>query len=263
MDTSALYQPLLFISDIHLGGFSDNENARIKSELLQLLKYCRRNNIRIIIAGDFFDYWMAYPNAVPQLGKEVLNHFQDYNTSVGGTPFITGNHDHWTRNHLSEQGFDITHNSIECSIDNKKLMILHGDGLTDVNLQLPYPWLHSFLHHPTFVQWYQKIFPPKIGITIMKYFSRFTRLIDSEDEVKKAQTLNNWAKKILKNSDIDIILCGHDHIPRTKHFTFGTYINLGTFYAHQTVALYDNDKLSLMRWNPQSQSLNHFEEQTK
>ncbi|TYP95063.1 UDP-2,3-diacylglucosamine pyrophosphatase LpxH [Fodinibius salinus] len=259
MDTSSLSQPLLFISDIHLGGFSDDKNAKIESELLQLLKYCRQNDIRIIIAGDFFDYWMAYPDAVPQLGKKVLNHFREYNTSVGVTPFITGNHDHWTRDYLSQQGFEVVHNSITCSINSKKLMILHGDGLADTNLELPYPPLHRFLHHPTFVQWYQKLLPPRMGITIMKYFARFTRFIDSVDDDKKAQTLNNWAKKTLKESDIDIILCGHDHIPRTKHFTFGTYINLGTFCAHQTLALYDDDKLSLMRWNPQSQSLNHFE----
>ncbi|MDZ7680827.1 MAG: UDP-2,3-diacylglucosamine diphosphatase [Fodinibius sp.] len=260
MDTSALCQPLLFISDIHLGGFSDDENTRIESELLQLLKYCHHNKIRIVIAGDFFDFWMAYPNTVPQLGKKVLNRFQEYNTSVGGTPFLTGNHDHWTRNHLTQHGFDVTHDCIECSIDNKKLMILHGDGLTDVNLQLPYPWLHRFLHHPIFVRWYQKILPPLMGLTIMKYFARFTRFMTWKDEDKKAENLNSWAKKILKESDIDIILCGHDHIPRTKHFTFGTYINLGTFYTHKTVALYDNDKLSLMRWDPESQSLNHFEE---
>ena len=63
-------------------------------------------------------------------------------------------------------------------------------------------------------------------------------------------------------SDIEVILTGHDHIPRRKQFPFGTYINLGTFYNHQTMVYYNNDGFSLVCWRPELQTLKKFEPST-
>jgi len=53
----------------------------------------------------------------------------------------------------------------------------------------------------------------------------------------------------LKESDYDYVICGHDHLPRVETFSFGTYINLGTFFKDKTVALYTNKGIELVRWN--------------
>lgn len=253
MDKPALQQPLLFISDVHLGGFSSDENARIESELIQLINYCQRNDIQLAVLGDLFDYWMEYPNHVPELGERLLDRFEQYNNEMGPTLFITGNHDNWTRNHFEKRGFFVIHDYFKFQINGQSALALHGDGLPDQSYQLKRPSLHQLLRNKTFVKLFQTIFPPKVGVGIMKYFSRLTRGMD-RDPHKKTK-LNTWAKNHLKNSEINLILCGHDHIPREEQFAFGTFINLGTFYQNRTMAFYNNDAISLVCWEAHTQKL--------
>lgn len=256
MDQPRLEQPILFISDIHLGGFSKQENQRIENELIQLIDYCEQHNFRIAILGDLFDYWMEYPNHVPNLGQTLLDRFESFNKKVGTSLYITGNHDNWTRDHLSNRGFYLQHNQYEFSINNQKIMALHGDGLADSDYNLSRPLIHKFLRNELFLNIYQTMLPPRAGIKTMKYFSRFSRYID--DETDNSEKLNNWAKEQLTKTGVDIILCGHDHLPRAKHFPYGTYINLGTFYQHQTMAFYNNDSISLVCWESEKRSLTPY-----
>lgn len=257
MESASLAQPLLFISDVHLGGFSKEKNALIESELIQLINYCQRNSIRIAILGDLFDYWMEYPNHIPDLGKKVLRRFASFNETMGPTLFITGNHDNWTRDHFSKIGFTLEHEHQILSLSGETVMALHGDGLADQTLGFPRPRMHQLIRSKQFISFYQKLLPPPLGITIMKYFSKLTRFMDWDSD--KTQTLNSWAKQTLSNNHCDVIICGHDHIPRQKQFDFGTFINLGTFYKHKTMALYNNGSISLVTWKPQLQTLQPFD----
>ncbi len=257
MTSPNLEQPILFISDAHLGGFSKQENARIETELIQLIGYCQRNEIKLAVLGDLFDYWMEYPNYVPEIGKNLLDRFESFNSEIGPTLYITGNHDNWTRDHLTERGFFIQHNQYEFSLGNQKVMALHGDGLADQTQKLPRPLMHKILRNDHFLDIFQKVFPPKMGIKAMKYFSRFTRYMDREQD--NPDKLNQWAEQQLKEKNIDLIICGHDHVPRRKQFSFGTYINLGTFYKHQTMGFYNNKSISLVCWEAETDSLIPFE----
>jgi len=257
MEISDLKPPVLFISDAHLGGFSEQENQRIESDLIQLINYCQRNQIQLAILGDLFDYWMEYPDYVPKLGQKLLERFKDYNRKMGPTLYITGNHDNWTRQHFTDLGFLLKHEQVELTINETTLMVLHGDGLKNPDLQLQRPRMHRLLRAPKFIDIYQKVFPPKMGITLMKYFSKLTRTL--EWNPNKKDRLNKWAGHQLKATDLDVLICGHDHMPRRKQFTFGTYINLGTFYRHKTMALYNNDAISLVCWESDTQSLKNFD----
>jgi len=257
MNLPTLEQPMLFLSDAHLGGFSTEENQRIESDLIQLINYCQRNEVRISILGDLFDYWMEYPNHVPEVGKRLLDRFEDFNRALGPTLFITGNHDNWTRDHLRDRGFYLEHEDYFFSLNGKKIMTLHGDGLTDNEHNLERPVTHKLLRNEKFLDIFQRLLSPETGLKTMKYFSRFNRFVEWQSD--KSAKLNTWAKEQLKTSDIDFILCGHDHKPRQKQFPFGTYINLGTFYKHKTMAYCNNDVISLVCWEPKTQSLTQFE----
>ncbi|MCW9706727.1 UDP-2,3-diacylglucosamine diphosphatase [Fodinibius salsisoli] len=253
MDQLNLSPPLLFVSDAHLGGFSKDENTRIESELVQLISFCQREKIQLAVLGDLFDYWMEFPEQVPQLGKKLLDRFEEYNQHLGPTLYITGNHDNWTRGHLADRGFIVEPEFKTASLGDKKAFLLHGDGLSDPDLKLSRPLLHRIIRHPSFVNGYQSLFSPATGLSIMKYFSRFNRWLDDQQE--DPALLNEWAEQQLRESKCDYIIFGHDHIPRQEHFSFGSYINLGTFYEHRTMAFYNNASVSLVFWEPETQSL--------
>lgn len=256
-ESATAAQTYLFLSDAHLGGFSDEKNKQVEYGLISLVEYCQSHNIRIAILGDLFDYWMEYPTAIPELGKKLLDHFEEYNRQMGGTIYITGNHDNWTRDHFNKRGFEIISEQKFLDLDGNKIMLLHGDGLRNRDFNLPRPLLHRLLRHPTFIRYYQQLLPPEMGIFLMKYFSRFTRFTSLKKDTRKK--LNNWAKNELKVTETDAIICGHDHIPRIKKFDFGTYVNLGNFHGDRTVALYNNGSFSLVVWNEQKRELKPFD----
>lgn len=235
----------IFLSDVHLGAFSDEQDQHLENELIRLVDYCEYNKIQIHILGDFFDYWMEFPDYIPDLGVAILNRFEKYNRMMGNqTTYITGNHDYWTVSHLEERGFRVEHEFIEMNVDHQKTLLCHGDGFTDERFQLPRPLLHRFLRDPTFITFYKTVLTGKTGVQLMKKFSSFTR--DAEDI--NTERLSEWAEFMLENFAYDVIISGHDHVPRMETFTGGTYINPGAFHKYRTVLKYTKGAFKIVTW---------------
>tara|TARA_R110000868_G_scaffold37111_9_gene131490 strand:+ start:24874 stop:25653 length:780 start_codon:yes stop_codon:yes gene_type:complete len=236
----------LFISDVHLGAFSKEKETEIEARLISLINYAINKKAQFYILGDLFDYWMEYPNSkfIPKVGKAILDKFEEYNNTVSPAIYVTGNHDNWTFGHFKERGFDVETKYRILSIEGAKVLIMHGDGQIGKRKDFLRPAFHKILRHPSFIEYYQKIFPPKIGVGIMKKFSNLTRKRNHSNP----EPLNNHAQTILKSSEIDFLFCGHDHIPRKETFNNGTYINLGTFFKHGTLVRYINNEFELVTW---------------
>lgn len=245
---------LLFLSDVHLGALNETESESLEDEIIQIIHYCERNNIKIHILGDLFDYWMEFPNYTPHLGEKMLNHFSKYHHNTEGGLFITGNHDYWTRNHFYHCGFDVEHEYRILKWDNKSFFLTHGDGIIDPQYQLPRPLLHRILRNHYFVKLFQALFSGPTGNHIMKTFSELTR----NNRNLNTERLTKWAQTTLINHSFDYIITGHDHVPRKETFSTGTYINTGAYYLHKTAAMYNNGVASLVKWNSDKMILDPF-----
>lgn len=247
----------LFLSDVHLGAFTNEKDKQLENELIKLIDYCDFRNIQMHILGDLFDYWMEFKNFIPELGRSVLNRFQQYNRGeFRSTTFITGNHDYWTLNHFDEQGFRVEHEYVQIQMDHKNIFLCHGDGLTDHRFQLPRPLLHRILRNDMFIKVYKSIFPGNNGLHVMKKFSSATR----DEEYVNPARLNEWAKFMLKKFSYDVIITGHDHVPRKETFSNGLYINTGAFHKYKTVAIYKNGAFELVKWDDGKNELEPFAE---
>ncbi|MCH2448657.1 MAG: metallophosphoesterase [Gracilimonas sp.] len=251
------FEQHLFISDVHLGAFSSNTNQQIERDLITLIEHCKKERIEINILGDLFDYWMEYPEKgfIPDLGRKVLDAFEEYNRTVTPALFITGNHDNWTFGHFNDRGFDLESNFRLKEIAGKRFLLMHGDGVAAAKIDFPRAAFHKLLRNDTFVRTYQKILSPELGLAAMKAFSSLTRRRDSHNP----EPLNRQAKKIFNKHNLDYIISGHDHVPRMETFSRGSYINLGTFFNHRTMALYNNTGLSLVTWKASSKNFIPFE----
>lgn len=244
----------LFISDVHLGAFAPAVNQEVEEDLCKLVEHCKSEGIQIHLLGDLFDYWMEYPNSKPSIGEKVLSALSSYNKSVAPITYVTGNHDNWTFGYFKELGFNVEENFRRLNIENKHLFLHHGDGMDDKNLGLPRPFFHRILRNRIFIKFYQFLFPPDTGLKVMKWFSDYNRKKPIEDP----EPLNSWSKNYLKHHPVDIVICGHDHIPRIETFSFGTYINLGTFFQHRTVALYTSSQCKLVTWDGTAKAFKPF-----
>lgn len=250
------FEQQVFISDVHLGAFSKETNEQIEQDLIALIHHCTVHKIEIHVLGDLFDYWMEYPEKgfVPSLGRNVLDAFEEYNTTVAPALFITGNHDNWTFGHFKERGFEMEANFRLKEIREKRFLLMHGDGVAASKIDFPRAAFHRILRNPAFVSTYQKILPPEHGLATMKLFSSVTRRRNNHNP----EPLNRQAKKIFGKNNLDFIISGHDHVPRVETFSRGIYINLGTFFNHRTLALYNNKGLNLVTWKAASKKFLPF-----
>ena len=246
----------IFISDVHLGAFSESEEERVETELVELIHYAISKKAHLYILGDLFDYWMEFPKSdqIPSPGKKVLEAFEIYNRTVGPALYITGNHDNWTLGHFETLGFDVENEYKVLELDGLRILLLHGDAVFNSNGGLKRGLLHQILRNRTFLKLYRSILPPSVGIFLMRSFSKLSKLFEHQDPVP----LTDNAKWATEHLPVDVVLCGHDHIPRTEHLEHGLYINTGTFFYHKTVARYVNGEFSLVTWKSNTKEFAPF-----
>ncbi|RNC80057.1 MAG: hypothetical protein ED557_13085 [Balneola sp.] len=246
----------LFISDVHIGAFSPIKEEELARNLLTLIDYAIEHEALLYVLGDLFDYWMEFPkqNYIPNIGKEVLDKFEEYNRSVAKALFITGNHDNWTFGHFEDRGFDVERNYRVIELEGLKVLLMHGDGQFGKRDDFIRPFYHKVLRHPTFTKIFQKVFSPTLGLSFMKIFSNVTRKRNYRNPVP----LNNHAESILNAKEIDLVLCGHDHIPRMETFSGGRYINSGPFFSDGTLVRYKNGAFELVKWHIETQEFVPF-----
>ncbi|MCC5940268.1 MAG: metallophosphoesterase family protein [Balneolaceae bacterium] len=233
----------IFLADVHLGAFHERKNQQLESALIKLIDYCEANEIQMHLLGDLFDYWMEYKDYTSPLGNTVLKRFRSYNETHPSL-FVTGNHDFWTRGHFSKMGFRTEPEYATLQLENKSTLLFHGDGLSDPSFSLPRPFLNNFIRKPWFVDLFQYILGGEAGNHFMKVFSDFTR-----DDELNPKRLSEWAEEYLSKMDYDVIITGHDHVPRVETFDGGMYINTGAFYRYNTVVHYTNNTFRLVVWN--------------
>lgn len=241
----------LFLADVHLGAFTGEKDRQLENEVISIIDYCSEYSIKLYLLGDLFDYWMEYPDHKPDLGSDLLSRFREFNESGNAVTYITGNHDNWTTGYFEKLGFTVEADYKSITLDGQKVLLHHGDGISETFFNLPRPLFHRLLRNDLFIKIYQHIFPPEAGLDLMKKFSSMSK----ENPEIKPERLNEWAEKFLSNTDYDITICGHDHIPRVETFPFGTYINTGAFFSTRTLVLYNNGLFELVAWNDEERHL--------
>jgi UDP-2,3-diacylglucosamine pyrophosphatase LpxH len=254
--------PTLFLSDVHLGAFSDSDNRKIESDLIRLIHYCETKQLRMVILGDFFDFWMEYSGKPPPLGQAVLRRFRDYHSKTGShTLYITGNHDNWTDEYLRKVGFDVEHEYRILRSNDTSIMVMHGDGLQDPGMKLPRPAMHRFLRNPYFVSLYQAILPSTPGWSIMQMFSGMNRKMeDSAKSRRQRELLDAWARTRVRDDDsIQAIIYGHHHHPVLWQKRGKTCMNCGFFGRDRTAGLYTNNNFKIVIWDADNEVLSDMQ----
>lgn len=244
----------LFLADVHLGAFSQEKNKKLEKEVISIVEYCLRKKVQLHILGDLFDYWMEYPDYTPALGSSILDAFGRYNRQHSPATYITGNHDNWTFGHFDKNGFDVQTDYKRLSIHNIDILLHHGDGISDPDFNLPRPLFHRLLRNKYFIALYQSILLPEAGLDLMKQFSQMSR----EKSTVDPRYLNKWSEHFLTNTSTEVVISGHDHVPRKHVYPFGTYLNTGAFYDQKTMVYYNKGSFDLVSWNDEESRISPY-----
>lgn len=253
-----------FASDFHLGAPDYEKSLEREKRIISWLRHVEKDAKAIYLLGDVFDFWFEYRFVVARGFVRLLGTLAEMTDKGIAIHFFTGNHDMWTFGYLEKEiGMQVHRCPVEHTIDGKRFLIGHGDGLgpNDRGYKLM-KWVFS----APFFQWLYGRFHPNFSFGLANYLSAKSRKANSyrkdvflgEDK----EYLILFAKEYQKSHDIDIFVFGHRHIPINVSLNGSLYVNTGEWVKQRSYAVFDGDKIWLEAWD-QDQPINPIRSTTR
>jgi len=248
MQKSSMRSKVYFASDFHLG--TDGRHSSVEREqiIVAWLESIVDSAESIYLVGDIFDYWYEYKTVIPRGYSRFFAQLRRLVDSGVKVHFFTGNHDVWLFSYFTEEyGIPVHRHPQEISIQGKKLLVAHGDGLGphDTGYKLikrvftnkVCQWLWSRLH-PNFALWLMK----KTSSSSRKYTDDTDQYTSPEKE-----WLTLYAERKNEQQPRDYYVFGHRHVPINHILSDGKakYINLGDWLHNYTYAVMEDGVLTL------------------
>jgi len=198
----------IFIADAHLGKPEDH-NYRL---LLRFLGELPGRTEMLVIAGDFFEFWLGdSPEPFPHY-RPVLDALATVTRSGIKLIFLEGNHDfHLQRYFRSAFNADVFPEATTLTLDGKKLFICHGDliNMTDYG----YRALRLLFRNPL-TQLLARILPAAVPAWIASRLGSHSKGKHKAAAAKwnPEQLVRNFAASRFAVGD-DVVVTAHYHRP--------------------------------------------------
>ena len=231
---------VFFVSDAHISGTDDVAYKRF----LSFIEFVKRESATdLFILGDLFEFLHGNGGYVIKKYSALFNELKDLSSTGTKIYYLYGNHDF---------NFDLPFDFIRCAdsfdsirIDNVNYMISHGDGLDPHDSK--YRFLKSVVRSRIF-RTIASIIPDRILYRAAAFFSVISRNSAPSKMVNENRFLyyRDHALKKLSNTDIDVVVFGHTHVPdlsrvSTKSGKVKYYMNTGYFGKNGTYGIIDSD----------------------
>jgi UDP-2,3-diacylglucosamine hydrolase len=242
---------IYFISDFHLGVPDHAQSLEREKKIVRWLNSIRHNAAAVYLMGDVFDYWFEYKHTVPKGYVRLLGKLAEMSDDGIDLHYFTGNHDMWVFDYLpNEIGLQLHREPIHRIYNGKKFYLGHGDGLG------PGDYGYKFIKKVfanRFAQWLFARFHPNFGISLMKYFSKKSRIATGDDDSIFLGEEKEWlaihSKEVLKKEHFDYFIFGHRHLPLDIRLNDNSrYINLGEWINHFMYAEFDGTEVALRKF---------------
>ena len=239
---------IYFASDFHLGVPGKEESKIREMKIVKWLEECRYDAAAIILAGDIFDFWFEYKHAIPKGFIRLQGKLAEISDSGIPIIFFTGNHDMWMFDYFtSELSITIYREPQIISLNNKKLLVGHGDGLGPGDLS--YKLLKKVFKSKV-SQWLFARIHPNFGIGLANRWSRKSRIsnLDLEDKFDpEKDMLYKYCQSVEENEHYDFYIFGHRHLSvKTRISDISWYINLGEWVHSSQYARFDGNTVELL-----------------
>jgi len=244
---------IFFISDFHLGSPDHQTSLQRERYIIQFLESIQHEAAEIFIVGDLFDFWFEYKTVVPKGYVRILGKLATLTDAGIPIQFFVGNHDMWMKNYFeTELAIPVYYEPKTFVRNGKKFLIGHGDGLGPGDGG--YKFLKKIFRNKL-SQGLFGVLPPALGVGLANYFSRKSRSVTEQTNVKfwgeEGEWLISYCKKRLAEEPFDYLIFGHRHLPIDFRFPNGSrYINLGDWIRYFTYASFNGEELTLQSYDP-------------
>jgi UDP-2,3-diacylglucosamine hydrolase len=119
-----------FVSDIHLGSGTPEEQRRVERSFLDFLTKIEEDAETLLLVGDIFDFWFEYKRVVPKGFVRVLGRLAELSDNGVRVVMLTGNHDMWVGDYLTKEcGVELYTKPQTFTLAGKTLFVAHGDNM--------------------------------------------------------------------------------------------------------------------------------------
>jgi UDP-2,3-diacylglucosamine hydrolase len=236
----------LFISDIHLG-LQSKEEEKIKEKLLvKFLQFAQSNCDELFIVGDLFDYWFEYKRVYQKGFFRTLTALQDLVEKGIKVHYFIGNHDFLHRDFFEKEiGVKLYGDPISTVLNNRKFFIGHGDGL--VKNDTGYNILKMILRSRISQKLYS-LLHPDLGIALASRTSKTSRDYTTKKDYGEVDGLFDTAKSKI-DEGYEYVLFGHLHQQIFQKHKNGIYVNLGSWLDNPCYGSFSQDEFRIIDWN--------------
>ncbi len=216
-----------FISDVHLGLESPDEEAAKEARLIQHLRRFAADAERLYIAGDLFDFWFEYRHAIPSDGLEVLAVLRELVNSGVKVHYLAGNHDFALGSYIRDTIGCVVHlQPTEAVCGDIRFFLHHGDGLAENDLG--YRILKKVLRSPV-SQALWRLVHPDFGFGLARRVSHASRGYTTDRDYGTGARMDEALERFAAEG-YDFLVMGHTHVAEVRPITdTTTYVNLGTW----------------------------------
>jgi len=236
---------IYFISDIHLGGQSQEQEEQKKEALFAFWDQVIQKKGTLVIIGDLFDLWFEYKHAIPKEHAETVGKLFEMRRAGVEVYFMLGNHDFWVGDFFSKDlGFKVYPDPVDLEFGGKLFHFHHGDGVAknDVGYRI-LKKIFRFRPNIFLYRW----FHPDLGLPLAKFISGSSRKYTTKKEMCFNPDYENYAREKLKQG-ADYVLMGHRHQPQLESWEEGIYVNTGDWLFNRSYATFDGENLELCKW---------------
>ncbi len=235
-----------FISDVHLGLGTTEQERNKEDVLLTFLHAILPDTDRLFILGDLFDLWFEYETVIPKGFFRTLMALGTFTQRGAKVHYLAGNHDYWMKDFFTtELGIESHREPFEITLYDKRLFLHHGDGL--ITKDRGYRMLRPILRHPLSILLYRWLHPD-IGIRLARGSSRTSRAYTSRKTIADDKDMAAFAAAHIRRG-IDIVVMGHQHYPAYHRINGGIYVNIGDWISNRTYAEMTSEGIQLLKWH--------------
>ncbi|MCF7794616.1 MAG: UDP-2,3-diacylglucosamine diphosphatase [Candidatus Cloacimonetes bacterium] len=237
---------VIIASDFHLKFHENEEDLQRRERVLNFLDSLVGKTDLLILNGDVFDLWFTWKNVIIKGYFPILKKLADIKENGCRIVFISGNHDFWFRDFLTNfLDIEVYKNSFIEEIDGKNILVSHGDLYTSND------WRYKLFRGLVRNRIVMKIFEmlhPDLALGIGKMMSRSSRKkrISNNLTIEREKGLIEFANKQLKN--FDVVILGHSHLPKIADFKNGIYANAGDWIINNTYLEMINGEIQLKKY---------------
>lgn len=248
MKISLNEKKIFFASDFHLGAPDEKSSKEREDKIIRWLGEIESEAKAIFLVGDIFDFWFEYEKVVPKGFIRFLGKIAELRRKNIPIFFFTGNHDLWMHDYFTQElNIPVYHHPIELTIENKKILVGHGDGLGPGDRQ--YKILKKIFTNP-FCQWLFKWLHPDIGMRLAHKWSLKSRITNLKKKEHEFKGDNEWlwayCQQVEKNTHFDYYVFGHRHLPLDLPVGKNSrYYNLGEWVNQYTYGVFDGEKFEI------------------